>query len=255
VLAQQDLARARKLYAGGAIPRADLDAQVAQASASEAEVDGALAQSKEAGLALADTVLRAPMDGVVLTRAVEVGTLVAAGQLALTLADTRRMKAVFGAPQSLVEQLDVGSPVSVFVGAETEARTPEKLLAAHVTRIAPSADPNGRVFSVEAELPNASGTLRAGAVVSIRVNPVNVDDPALSVPLRAVIRSPERPHAYAVFVLEGSGDRGLVDLRAVTLGEVLGNNVTVTSGLSGGERVVTVGATLLRDGAFAVVIR
>lgn len=255
VLAKQDLARAKKLYAGGAITRADLDAQVAQANATEAQVDGALAQSKEAGLALADTVLRAPMDGVVLFRAVEVGTLVAAGQLALSVADTRNMKAVFGAPQMLVEQLSVGSPVSVFVGAESEAKAPEKLLAAHVTRIAPAADTNGRVFSVEAELPNAAGTLRAGSVVSVRVNRANAAEHALMVPLRSVIRSPEPARGYSVFVLPGTSDRGSVDLVEVSLGEVLGNSVSVTSGLSGSERVVTVGATLLRDGASAIVIR
>ena len=255
VLAKQDLERAKKLYAGGAITRADLDAQVAQANATEAQVDGALAQSKEAGLALADTVLRAPMDGVVLFRAVEVGTLVAAGQLALTVADTHTMKAVFGAPQMLVEKLNVGSPVSVFVGAESEAKTPEKLLAARVTRIAPAADTNGRVFSVEAELPNAAGTLRAGSVVSVRVSRSDLDSHALMVPLRSVIRSPQRSQAYSVFVLPGTSDRGPVDLRDVTLGEVLGNSVSVTSGLDGTERVVTVGATLLRDGASAIVIR
>jgi len=255
VLAKQDLARAKKLYAGGAITRADLDAQVAQANASEAQVEGALAQSKEAGLALTDTVLRAPMDGVVTQRAVELGTLVAAGQLALSLADTHTMKAVFGAPQMLVEKLSVGSSVSVFVGAENEAKAPEKLLAAQVTRIAPAADTNGRVFSVEAELPNATGTLRVGSVVSVRVADSSVDHKAMMVPLRSVIRSPDRAQGYSVFVLPGTGDRGPVDLRAVTLGEVLGNNVTVTSGLSGSERVVTVGTTLLRDGASAIVIR
>ena len=255
VLAKQDLARAKKLYAGGAITRADLDAQVAQANATEAQVAGALAQSKEAGLALSDTVLRAPMDGVVMFRAVEVGTLVAAGQLALTVADTRTMKAVFGAPQMLVEQLSVGSPVQVFVGAESEAKAPEKLLRAQVTRIAPAADTNGRVFSVEAELPNPAGTLRAGSVVSVRVSRTTKDHDALMVPLRSVIRSPGRAERYSVFVLPGASDRGSVDLRDVTLGEVLGNNVSVTSGLSDSERVVTVGATLLRDGASAIVIR
>jgi len=255
VLAKQDLARAKKLYQGGAITRAELDAQVAQATASDAQVEGALAQSKEAGLALTDTVLRAPMDGIVTERAVEVGTLVAAGQLALSVADTHTMKAVFGAPQMLVEKLQVGTPVSVFVGAENEAKTPEKLLAARVTRIAPAADTNGRVFSVEAELPNQSGTLRVGSVVSVRVASSSADRGALMIPLRSVIRSPHASQGYSVFVLPGAGDRGPVDLRDVTLGEVLGNNVSVTSGLSGSERVVTIGATLLRDGASAIVIR
>jgi len=155
----------------------------------------------------------------------------------------------------LVEKLHVGSPVSVFVGAESESKQPEKLLEARVTRIAPAADTNGRVFSIEAALPNADAELRVGAVVSVRVIDETRADNALVVPLRAVIRSPRDTHGFSVFVLEGSSDRANARLRDVTLGEVVGNGVTVIAGIQRNDRVVTVGATLLRDGSDAVVIR
>jgi multidrug efflux system membrane fusion protein len=195
------------------------------------------------------------MDGVVLSRRIEVGSLVGPGQVAISVADTRAMKAVFGAPQVLVERLQVGTPVSVFVGAESESRAPEKLLDARVTRIAPSADTNGRVFSIEAALPNPGGELRAGAVVSVRVQGQRLGEDDVVVPLRSVIRSPRDPRGYAVFVFDGSGDRARVRLSDVRLGEVIGNGVTVSHGLERSERVVTIGSTLLRDGDDAVVIR
>jgi multidrug efflux system membrane fusion protein len=195
------------------------------------------------------------MDGVVLSRQVEVGTLVGPGQLAITLAETRNVKAVFGAPQTLVEKLKIGSDVQVFVGAESEAKAPDKLFPAQVTRIAPAADSNGRVFSVEAVLPNADGALRPGSVVSVRVPDAALAADAPLVPLSAIVRSPRDPRGFSVFVLDGDGERGLARLRDVGLGEVAGNSVTVTSGLALGQRVVTVGATLLRDGGEAVVIR
>jgi multidrug efflux system membrane fusion protein len=254
-LARAELARAEKLYEGKAIPRAELDLQLARAESAEAQVKGALAQTHEADLSLADTVLRAPMDGVVLARHVEVGKLVAPGEPAVTIADTRTVKAVFGAPQLEVEKLAVGSPVRVYVGAESESKAPEKLLSAHVTRVAPVADSNGRVFSIEAALPNEDGQLRPGTVVSFRLPGDAGKADASVVPLRAVIRSPRDPRAFAVFALEGTGSRGVARLREVELGEIVGNGVTVTRGLDGTERVVTLGSTLVFDGSDAVVVR
>jgi multidrug efflux pump subunit AcrA (membrane-fusion protein) len=161
---------------------------------------------------------------------------------------------VFGAPQSLVEKLHVGSAVQVFVGAESEAKAPEKLLSAHVTRIAPAADTNGRVFSIEAALPNPDASLRPGAVVSVHVPEAAPDAETVVVPLGAVVRSPNDVRGFAVYVFDGAGDRAPVRLREVRLGEVIGNGVSVSAGLALDERVVTVGSSLLRDGNEAVAI-
>jgi multidrug efflux pump subunit AcrA (membrane-fusion protein) len=63
-----------------------------------------------------------------------------------------------------------------------------------------------------------------------------------------------------VFVVDGSGHGGTgeaaerVHARAVTLGGVQGNLVAVTTGLAPGERVVVMGATLLKDGEAVRVI-
>lgn len=253
-LAQDELARAQRLFAADAITQSDLDVSVAHADSARAQLDAAQSLSSEAGVALSDTVLRAPMDGVVLSRSVEVGSLVAPGQPALAIADTRSVKAVFGAPQALVEKLALGSALRVFVGAESEGKAPEKLLDARVTRIAPAADSNGRVFSIEAELPNPDGSLRPGSVVSVHVPDAAQGDP-LVVPLSAVVRSPRDSRGFAVFVFDGTADRATARLRDVQLGEVVGNSVTVNAGLTLGQRVVSVGAGLLRDGSDAVAIR
>jgi multidrug efflux pump subunit AcrA (membrane-fusion protein) len=162
---------------------------------------------------------------------------------------------VFGAPQVLVEKLEIGEAVQVFVGAEGEDKAPEKLLDARITRIAPAADQSGRVFAVEALLPNPSGELRPGAVVSVRVPERAQSAETLVVPLSSVVRSRRDPQSFSVFVLAGDRDRGPVREARVALGQVVGNSVTVIEGLEAQERIVTVGATLLRDGADAVVIR
>jgi RND family efflux transporter MFP subunit len=253
-LAEMELGRSQKLYAANAISKAELDTKVARAEYARANVDASAARASEAGVALDDALLRAPMDGVILARDLEVGALVSPGRTVLTVADVSRVKARFAVPEAVVEKLSVGSPVSVHVGAEREARAPQRALDARVTRIAPAADSRGRVFTIEAELPNPDGSLRAGSVISVRVPEATLATAAASVPLSAIVRSPADPRGFAVYVLEGAEPRGTVRLAAVKLGEVLGNAVSVESGLRAGERVVTVGSSLVRDGGEAVVI-
>ena len=251
-LASAELSRAQRLFDSKAISKAEFDGMVAKAEWSSANLKGALAREGEASVALEDTVLRAPMDGVILSRDVEIGSLVAPGQLAVTVADTRTVRAAFGVPQALVEKLQVGSRVQVFLGVEGDSAA--QALDAKVSRIAPAADSRGRVFSVEAELPNPAGVLRPGSVVSVHVLDATLSEASVAVPLSAVVRTPGDARGFSVFVLEGDGARAKASLRTIKLGDVLGNSVTVSDGLRLGQRVVTVGAALLRDGSEAVVI-
>lgn len=253
-LAEAELSRAQKLFETKAITKAELDAKLAKAEYSRANVEAASARAGEAGVALADTVLKAPLDGVILSREIEVGALVSPNKPVLTVADVRTVKAMFAVPQALVEKLSVGSPVTVHVGSEGESKTPHKVVDAKVTRIAPSADSKGRVFSIEAELPNPNGTLRAGSVISVRVPDTTLASASVSVPLSAVVRSPGDPRGFSVFVLDGEATRAKARSQKVQLGEVLGNAVTVSAGLNLGQRVVTVGSTLIQDGSDTVVI-
>lgn len=252
-LAQQEIARTRALYEAKAITAAELDSAQARLDSARANVAGATARMNEASLSLVDTSLYAPLDAVVLSRSVEVGSLVAPGSPAISLADTRSMKAVFGAPQSLVERLHVGSPLTVYLGAEG-SEAGGKPIPAEVSRIAPAAESSGRVFTVEASLPNEDGALRPGSVVAVRVPEAALAQPSLVVPLSAVVRSPHDPQGFSVFVLAGTGERAPAQLHDVRLGDVRGNGASVVAGLALGDRVVTVGATLLNDGDEAVVI-
>jgi RND family efflux transporter MFP subunit len=253
-LAEMELGRSQKLYASNAISKAELDTKVARAEFARANVDASAARANEAGVALDDALLRAPMDGVVLARDLEVGALVAPGRVVLTVADVSRVKARFAVPEAVVEKLSVGSPISVHVGAERETRAPQRAFDALITRIAPAADSRGRVFTVEAELPNPDGSLRPGSVISVRVPEATLATAPASVPLSAIVRSPTDRRGFAVYILEGAEPRGTVRLASVKLGEVLGNAVSVAGGLSVGQRVVTIGSTLVRDGGEAIVI-
>ena len=76
----------------------------------------------------------------------------------------------------------------------------------------------------------------------------------LVVPLNAVVRSARDPKSYAVFVVREQGGKQIAHLRDVQLGEAFGNRVACTSGVELGERVVTNGSQLIRDGEAVRVI-
>jgi multidrug efflux system membrane fusion protein len=240
--AQLDADRASKLFESGAATQAEKDNTQVRLDAARARVAAAKAQAGQADLVIGDTSLVSPMDGVVLKKPIEVGALVNAGSVGFVVADVSTVKVIFGVPDTLVEKLSEGSPVTVTL----EAHPGE--LAATVARISPSADPKSRVFDVEVRLPNPDGRLKPGMIASLKVPDAALASESVMLPLTAVVRSKSDPRGFAVFVVAGDTGKETVAARDVKLGDVLGNLVIVKDGLKGGERVVSQGATLVVDG-------
>lgn len=241
--AQLDADRSAKLLASNAVPVAETDTMASRLAASKALVQGAQARTRDAQLLLDDTTLRSPIDGVVLKRVVEVGTFVSPGAPAFSVADTSQVKFVFGAPDVLLARLVQGTKLSVHVdalGADVEGT---------ITRIAPSADVKSHAFEIETTISNADGRLKAGFVASTAVPASAQAGAVVALPLTGVVRSPTDPRGFAVYVVTGEGDDTVAHLREVTLGSVIGNDVQVLGGLRKGDRIVSMGATLLVDGA------
>src|SRR5262249_19843192 len=152
----------------------------------------------EAELAVDDTRVRAPMNGVVVKRNVEVGTLAGPGTVAFAIADTASVKAVFGVPDTELEALRLGSRQTV----TTEALRGREL-SGSITRIAPVADPKSRVFEVEVTLPNRDDELKPGMIAALKLaNDGHSAPPVAVLPLNAVVRSPGHPGRFAVFVVD-----------------------------------------------------
>jgi multidrug efflux system membrane fusion protein len=247
--AQDALARAKALYAAKSLTRPDLDAAQGAHDAVQAKLAGAQALVQEARNAVNDSALRAPIDGVVIKRLVEVGALVGAGTPGFVVADTSRVKVVFGVPDVMVGRLRALEHLPVALEA-----LPDRGFEGRVTRVAPVADVKTRSFDVEVTLPNRDGALKAGMVASLQMPGDQPHQQPLAVPLTAIVRSPKRPDGYAVFVVRGEGDTMTAVARDVTLGEMTGNRIEVTTGLQPGERVVVSGATVVTDGAPVAIV-
>ncbi|MEZ5289682.1 MAG: efflux RND transporter periplasmic adaptor subunit [Vicinamibacterales bacterium] len=251
--ARADVERARTLFASDSLTRPDLDSAEAAFAAAAARVTAGESDVALAERALGDVALVAPASGVLLERRIEVGSLVGTGTVGFVLADVSAVKARVGVPDHMLRAVAPGAALDVTIDALAGATFPGR-----VTALAPVADPQSRVFDVEVTIPNREGRLRPGMIGSVAFAPASGMDAAaaglLTVPLSAVVRPESGDGAYAVVVVGRRGGAELARLRTVELGDVVGNGVTVTRGLTRGDRIVVTGAGLLVDGEAVRVI-
>ncbi len=245
--ATQALARAEALYAARSLTKPELDQAKAAVESIEAKIAGARSLVDQAQLSKDDTALRTPMSGVVLKRLVEVGSLVGPGSPGFVLADTRTVSVVIGVPDTMLTMFALKSVARV----RSEA-LPDRQYDGRVTAIAPAADPRSRLFEVKLTLANADGALKPGMVATVdvadRTGGKDAAAAPLVVPLSAVVRAPGGGDGYAVFIIEERDGGVVARLRPIQLGRLIGNEITVASGLAGGERVITQGASIVADG-------
>lgn len=239
-----DFDRTAQLFESRSASKADYDAAYARYQADQAEHDRAV-QS------LADCALVAPLDGYVLSRSVEVGSLVSPGAPAFSVGNLGAVKVVFGVPDVMVSSLKLGALQKVRVDA-----VPGTIFEGRYTRVAPTADPSSRMFEAEVTIPNGDGRLRPGMIAALEVDHGKSAIPAsqMLVPLNAVVCPPGRDSGFAVYVVDDGKDGGVARLRLVELGDISGNLIQVRGGLNGGESVIVRGATLAVDGGTVRVV-
>ncbi len=240
--AELSFGRMSALYKTGAATQPDFDDTRAQDQSTQAAVDSANASVAEAKLALSYCELRAPFDSWVLKRNVDVGTLVGPATNGFTLADTRTVKAVFGVPDTAVARIKPGSPQTITAEALPNG------FSGHVTAISAAADPKSRVYSVEVRIDNPQNLLKSGMIASITIGTPSPSGGVPVLPISSVVRSPSNPNGFAVFVAEGSGDTVKIHSQDVTLGNTYGNMIAVQSGVNVGDRVVTSGTNMIKNG-------
>lgn len=239
--------RTQALYTSKSATKPDFDSAQAQLDSTAASVSSAKAQVSDAELALGYCSLRAPFDAWIVDRIVDVGSLVSPATKGFSIADTRSVKAVFGVPDISMRLVKLGQRISITTDAFNQT------FAGRITSISPAADPKSRVYSVEVTVPNPRDQLKAGMIASLTLGS-QPTEPLPAVPLSALIRDPARGSGFAVFVAEGSGDTVKARVRPVELGEALGNQITITKGVVAGDRVLTTGATLTKDGDTVQII-
>src|SRR2546421_689179 len=198
---------------------------------------------------IAKKTIRAPFDGRVSIKQVELGQVLAWGTAVASLQSIHPIYAEFWLPQQALAELRVGMNgrlrTDVFPQASWEGT---------LTTINPEVDVNTRNVRVRATFPNTDGRLRPGMFVNVEVLSPEKRT-VLVIPSTAVLYA---PYGDSVFAIEekpdAAGKQGLIaHQKFVRLGERRGDLVAVDSGLDAGETIVSSGAFKLRNGAAGVV--
>ena len=229
-LAQSKLDRSLKLVANGFISNADIEQLVATRDAAVAQVRVARAALGELRASAARLNIVAPEAGLVLTRQIEPGQIVGAASGTLfRIARDGELEMQARLSESNLARMATGDPADVSPVGTVQHFT------GHVWQLAPVIDPTTRQGLARIALP-FDKSLRPGGFASATLRSGTTTAPVL--PESAILSDANGTYVYVV------GAKNKVERRAIATGDVTPAGITVTTGLSGTERIV------LRAGGF-----
>ena len=256
---KSDLDRIRPLAQIHAVSAQDLDAAVAGYEASKNYVDAAKAQVELAQIELGYTKIRSPERGLIGLSKAEVGDFVSQrndGGLLNVVSRTDPIgvrvsiteRGYLAAARRLADQQQAGNTANGTI-ATAKPRPLSLILADGAlyeergvpTKVDRNIDPTTGALIIEAEFPNAKGLLRPGMFARIRFDADEIKG-AILLPQRAIS---ELQSVYRVFVIKPDDT---VEVRQVEVGQKLGSDWVIESGLKPGERVAVGGLLRMRPG-------
>jgi RND family efflux transporter MFP subunit len=240
-LARVTAERWNSLVAEGIVPKQENDQYQAQYQAQTAGVQAlekAIAAQRsnvaaaEANLAGLDEVqsyrvVKAPFDGLVTLRNVDVGALVNAGNtLLFRVAQTGTLRTYVNVPQTNANAIRVGQVASLRIST-----LPGRNFAGNVARTANSLDPASRTMLVEVRVPNPEGVLLPGMYAQVNLSSARTNPPLLISGDSLIVRA----DGVQVAVV---GSDHTVHLQKIQVGRDYGDKLEVISGLQVGDMLI-----------------
>ena len=256
-LARITAERTKMLTARGIAPLQEGDQSQAQLSAQDANVraleKAILAQRSnlvagKANLARLQELqgyrlVKAPFDGVITLRNVDVGALVSTGSTLLyRLAQIGTLRTYINVPQSQVNSVRAGQAAAL-----TVSHFPGRSFRGIVARTANALDPATRTMLVEVDVPNADGALFPGTYADVDLSGAQVNAP-LVVPAAALVF---RTDGAQVAVVQADQT---VHLQKITVGRDYGDRVEILQGLTEGATILAAPGDAAREGARIVPV-
>jgi RND family efflux transporter MFP subunit len=260
--ANRDLARITaerwKALAGkGIAPQQDSDQYQAQYAAQSANVQAlekaVSAQASNVAAAKANLdrlrevqsyrIVKAPFDGVITLRNVDVGALVSAGSTLLyRIAQTEKLRTFVNIPQANANSVHVGQAAVL-----TVSNLPGRQFRGTVIRTANALDPASRTMLVEVDVPNSNASLLPGTFAEVNFSGPHVGSP-LVVPASAIIF---RTDGAQVAIVQPDGT---IHLQKIAAGRDYGDRVEILQGVSEGATIVAAPGDAVREGAKIVPV-
>lgn len=233
----QDEARYRELRGSGAISASAYDQVKAAADAAKAQLSAAEAQADVARNASRYADLIADGDGVVMETLAEPGQVVNAGQTVVRLAHTGRREAVIQLPETLRPAVGSIGQAALY-GSDTH-RVPAKL-----RQLSETADRLTRTFEARYVLDGDLANAPLGATVTIDIPDGHaVSTAGVQLPIGALFDAGKGPGVWVI-----TGKPAKVSWQPVVVQRIEDDHARVTGKLVPGDKIVALGAHLLREG-------
>jgi RND family efflux transporter MFP subunit len=182
-------------------------------------------------------VVKAPFDGIITLRNVDVGALVNAGStLLFRIAQSGTVRTYVNVPQINASSIRPGQTARLQV-----SNLPGRFFTGSVARTANSLDPTSRTMLVEVHVPNPDGALMPGMYAQVDLSSARADPPLL-VPSDTLI---VRADGTSIAVLRPDHT---VHLQQIELGRDYGDRLEVVSGLHEGDTIITNPGDFAREG-------
>jgi multidrug efflux pump subunit AcrA (membrane-fusion protein) len=248
--AKQSYERASELFKRTLVPRQALDDAETALQSKRASYDASLQtaknlrasiQASEATMKLADrqfrdTQIRAPFDGYIEKRLVQLGELVKAQMPVIAVVRVDPLKVIAEIPEKMAPWIKDGQPVELHVDAY-----PERKFEGKVSRISPAVNTATRAFPFEALVPNRDTVLKPGTFARVHIESGR-EDQVLTLPYDAL---QYRYGVNRVFVV----DNDKLNVHELKVGDRIGDRIEILSGVSAGDRVAVTDVEKLIDGA------
>lgn len=235
-LAKTERERYQTLLGRNLVSRSQFDNADNAYRSAAATLQRAQAELKVASNQTDYATLRATADGVIAQRRVEVGQVVAAGQVVYTLAADGEREVVISLPEGQVERVRLGQPVQVQLWSQ-----PGVMLEGAIRELAPAADPRSRTFATRVSFKQGQTNVELGQSAQVFIQ--TSAQAVLAVPMSAV--TAEKGQAY-VWVVDPHNRS--VQARMITPGPYGQQMVPVLEGLTEQDWIVAAGAHVMQAG-------
>ena len=247
--ARQAYDRASQLFKRTLVPQQTLDDAATTLQSKQASYDLSLQNAKnlrasiqasEASMKLADrqlrdTEIRAPFDGYVEKRLVNLGELVKTQMPVMSIVRVDPLKVIAEIPEKMAPWIKDGQPVQLHVDAY-----PDRTFIGKVSRISPAVNTATRAFPFEALVPNQDAVLKPGTFARVHIESDKVDN-VLTL-LYSTMQY--RYGVNRVFLVDGDK----LSARELKVGDRLGERIEIISGVKAGDRVAATDVDKLADG-------
>jgi len=235
--------RTKGLYANDNASLNDLESARAQAESAGAQVRAASKALEIARLNVSYTKLTADTDCSIASLDIEVNENVASGQQVAAVSCGDAFEVTLDLPESLIGSVNATTPVTVRFGS-----IPGQEFSGVISEVAVALAAGSAAFPIVIKIAESHPSLRSGLAADVTFQFDSAADKGrVVVPVTAAINDPDGTFVFVAELAEIDGE-AIVRRRAVTLGELSQLGIEVVDGLNVGDRVVTAGVSVIRDG-------